>query len=74
MTGVDTGDVMSQQSVRQAAGDRVLDVGCGPGGSFPYLVHAVGQSGQVIGVEISPEISINAKDESLKRLEKRPGD
>jgi SAM-dependent methyltransferase len=47
-------------------GDRVLDVGCGPGGSFPYLVHAVGQSGQVVGVEISPETSINAKDESLK--------
>jgi SAM-dependent methyltransferase len=42
-------------------GDRVLDVGCGPGGSFPYLVHAVGQSGQVVGVEISPEISINAR-------------
>jgi ubiquinone/menaquinone biosynthesis C-methylase UbiE len=42
-------------------GDRVLDVGCGPGGSFPYLVHAVGQSGQVLGVEISPEISINAR-------------
>src|SRR5712691_3234854 len=42
-------------------GDRVLDVGCGLGGSFPYLVHAVGQSGQVVGVEISPEISINAR-------------
>lgn len=42
-------------------GDRVLDVGCGPGGSFPYLVDAVGQSGQVVGVEISPEISINAR-------------
>jgi len=42
-------------------GDRALDVGCGPGGSFPYLVHAVGQSGQVVGVEISPEISINAR-------------
>ncbi len=42
-------------------GNRVLDVGCGPGGSFPYLVHAVGQSGQVVGVEISPEISINAR-------------
>src|SRR6266446_2483282 len=42
-------------------GDRVLDVGCGPGGSFPYLVRAVGQSGQVVGVEISPQIIINAK-------------
>ena len=48
------------------AGDRVLDVGCGPGGSFPYLVHAVGQSGQVVGVEISPEISINAKRRMAK--------
>lgn len=42
-------------------GDRVLDMGCGPGGSFPYLVHAVSPSGQVVGVEISPEISINAR-------------
>jgi ubiquinone/menaquinone biosynthesis C-methylase UbiE len=42
-------------------GNRVLDVGCGPGGSFPYLVHAVGPSGQVLGVEISPVISINAR-------------
>ncbi len=47
-------------------GDRVLDVGCGPGGSFPFLVHAVGQTGQVVGVEISPEISINAR----RRIEK----
>ena len=46
-------------------GDRVLDMGCGPGGSFPYLVHAVGPSGQVVGVEISPVISINAR----KRIE-----
>ena len=42
-------------------GDRVLDLGCGPGGSFPYLVKAVGPSGRVIGVEISPEISVNAR-------------
>jgi len=42
-------------------GDRVLDVGCGPGGSFPYLVNAVGQSGEVVGVEISPVISVNAR-------------
>jgi ubiquinone/menaquinone biosynthesis C-methylase UbiE len=48
------------------AGDRVLDGGCGSGGSFPYLVHAVGQSGQVVGVEISPEIIINAKKRIAK--------
>ncbi len=38
-------------------GDRVLDVGCGPGGSFPFLVDAVGPSGQVVGVDISPKHS-----------------
>ena len=38
-------------------GNCVLDVGCGPGGSFPFLVHAVGPTGQVVGVEISPDIS-----------------
>src|SRR5712691_1569347 len=42
-------------------GDRVLDMGCGPGGSFPYLVRAVGPSGEVVGVEISPEVVINAR-------------
>src|SRR5881397_1912229 len=47
-------------------GDRVLDVGCGPGGSLPYLVRAVGPSGEVVGVEISPEVTINAR----RRVEK----
>ena len=42
-------------------GDRVLDAGCGPGGSFPYLVSAVGPGGEVVGVEISPETTINAQ-------------
>lgn len=42
-------------------GGRVLDLGCGPGGSLPYLAKAVGPSGEVIGVEISPEVSVNAR-------------
>lgn len=42
-------------------GDRVLDVGCGPGGSFPFLGPAVGSSGKVVGVEISREVSFNAR-------------
>lgn len=47
-------------------GDRVLDVGCGMGGSFPRLVDAVGSSGEVIGVEISPEVTVNTR----RRIEK----
>jgi len=42
-------------------GSRALDVGCGPGGTFPYLVEAVGPSGQVVGVEISREVATNAR-------------
>ncbi len=54
------------QLLQLKPGDRVLDVGCGPGGSFPYLVDAVGPSGEVVGVEISPEVAINAR----RRIEK----
>jgi phosphatidylethanolamine/phosphatidyl-N-methylethanolamine N-methyltransferase len=58
------------KSLRQAAvdalrlqpGNRVLDVGCGPGGTFPYLVEAVGSSGEVVGIEISPAVAINARN------------
>jgi SAM-dependent methyltransferase len=39
------------------SGQRVLDVGCGPGGSLTYLRSAVGGTGGVIGVEISPEVA-----------------
>ncbi|MGH8005180.1 MAG: SAM-dependent methyltransferase [Limisphaerales bacterium] len=54
------------QMLELKPGDRVLDAGCGPGGSFPYLVRAVEPSGLVVGVEISPEVTINAK----RRIEK----
>ena len=42
-------------------GHRVLDVGCGPGGSFPYLRAAVGNTGAVVGVEISPVVAALAQ-------------
>jgi SAM-dependent methyltransferase len=44
-----------------APGARVLDLGCGPGGSLPYLRDAVGPSGEVVGVEISPDVAVNAQ-------------
>jgi demethylmenaquinone methyltransferase/2-methoxy-6-polyprenyl-1,4-benzoquinol methylase len=47
--------------LRLTPGARVLDVGCGPGGSLPYLRNAVGPAGDVVGVEISPEVAINAR-------------
>lgn len=37
-------------------GDSVLDVGCGTGLNFPLLLDAVGPSGQLLGVDISPDM------------------
>jgi ubiquinone/menaquinone biosynthesis C-methylase UbiE len=48
-------------ALQLSAGGRVLDLGCGGGGSFPYLVKAVGSTGKVVGVDISPESCINAR-------------
>jgi ubiquinone/menaquinone biosynthesis C-methylase UbiE len=42
-------------------GNRALDLGCGAGASFPYLRDGVGPSGEVVGVEISHETTINAR-------------
>lgn len=39
-----------------APGDRVLDVACGTGLSFELLARGVGPGGQVVGVEVSPEM------------------
>ncbi len=58
-------DLIFVRSLRQRAiellelrpGERVLDAGCGPGGSFPYLLDKVGRDGEVVGVEISPEMA-----------------
>lgn len=42
-------------------GDRVIDAGCGPGGSLPHLRERVGDAGQVVGVEISDDAARNAR-------------
>lgn len=42
-------------------GDHVLDIGCGTGASFPYLVSAVGSTGRVTGVDLSDEMTAVAR-------------
>lgn len=39
-----------------AEGQRVLDVGCGSGWTTALLAHIVGESGQVIGLEVQEEL------------------
>lgn len=51
----------AERALQLEVGNRVLDAGCGPGGTFPYLVEQVGPTGDVVGVEISPETTMNAR-------------
>jgi SAM-dependent methyltransferase len=45
-----------------AAGDRVLDVGCGCGQTLLQLAERVGPSGHVLGVDISPPMLARARE------------
>ncbi|MFA4954940.1 MAG: methyltransferase domain-containing protein [Patescibacteria group bacterium] len=42
-------------------GDSVLEVACGSGRDFPYLIEAVGPEGKIIGQDYSPEMLEAAK-------------
>jgi len=49
-----------------APGDRVLDVGCGPGVNFELLREAVGPGGEVVGVDLSPGMVAAARDRARR--------
>lgn len=42
-------------------GARVIDAGCGSGGSFPFLIKEVGADGEVVGIELSPSSAESAR-------------
>jgi demethylmenaquinone methyltransferase/2-methoxy-6-polyprenyl-1,4-benzoquinol methylase len=44
-----------------APGSAVLEVGCGSGANFAFLVRAVGPTGHVVGVDLSPEMVAAAR-------------
>lgn len=60
------------------AGDRVLDVGCGPGTITADLAAVVGRSGRVVGVDNAPEVVEQARSNhralGLSHLEFAVGD
>jgi ubiquinone/menaquinone biosynthesis C-methylase UbiE len=43
------------------AGDRVLDLGCGTGLSFELLLRRIGPTGELVGVDASPQMLARAR-------------
>jgi demethylmenaquinone methyltransferase/2-methoxy-6-polyprenyl-1,4-benzoquinol methylase len=50
------------ERLQLAPGGSVLEVGCGSGANFALLVRAVGPGGQVVGVDISPQMVAAARE------------
>jgi demethylmenaquinone methyltransferase/2-methoxy-6-polyprenyl-1,4-benzoquinol methylase len=49
--------VRTIEKLRLCPGDRVLDVASGTGLSFPLLREAVGAGGEIVGIDVSPEMT-----------------
>ena len=47
---------MAAEHLALTRGDRVVDVACGTGANFRHLIQRVGPDGEVIGVDLSPDM------------------
>jgi len=47
--------------LRLEAGDVVVDVGCGTGSNFPFIESAIGETGRLMGIDLSPEMLEQAR-------------
>lgn len=56
------------------AGDTAVDMGCGPGVNLPLLADAVGPTGTVLGVDVSPRMLEFADDEADPAISLALGD
>jgi SAM-dependent methyltransferase len=50
------------EAVVAASADRVLDIGCGTGGTTLALARALGSNGRCIGIDISEAMTAAARD------------
>jgi demethylmenaquinone methyltransferase/2-methoxy-6-polyprenyl-1,4-benzoquinol methylase len=55
------------RQLRLAPGGSVLEVGCGSGANFPYLLNAVGPAGRVVGADLSPHMIAAARERVRRR-------
>lgn len=47
-------------------GERVLDIGCGPGGSLFRISDAVGPTGRVVGIDVAPPVVARARQRAAE--------
>jgi ubiquinone/menaquinone biosynthesis C-methylase UbiE len=57
---------LTYEQMRAQAGQKVLDVGCGPGTDTIPLARLVGTSGQVIGVDFDADMIVEAEKRALE--------
>ena len=62
------------QAANARRGERVLDIGCGTGGTTAELAHAVGPNGSVLGVDISEPLVGAARAQGLGNAAFEVGD
>lgn len=55
------GRVLGIEALGLSAGDQVLDVGCGTGLNFPLLEQYVGNTGNIVGIDKSPDMLRQAR-------------
>lgn len=62
-----TGRVIGIEAMDLAAGEQVLDVGCGTGLNFPLLQDSISETGMIVGIDRSSRMLSRARRRAEKR-------
>lgn len=54
-------------ALRLRPGDTVLDLACGTGLNFPYIIERIGSGGRVIGVDLTRAMLVRARRRAARR-------